>query len=97
MTETTATRSVLVRIAGRVQGVGFRDWTQRRAAALGLSGWVRNLANGDVEALVSGSAGAVTTMLKVCRDGPRHARVDSVKVREAEEPAAGPFTIRQDR
>src|SRR5687768_17659563 len=45
----TETRSVHVRISGQVQGVSFRDWTQRRAAALGLSGWVRNLANGDVE------------------------------------------------
>jgi acylphosphatase len=56
-------RSILVQISGRVQGVGFRDWTQRTAASLGLSGWVRNLANGDVEALFSGPAEAIDAML----------------------------------
>ena len=60
------TRSVQVRIAGRVQGVSFRVWTERRANALGLSGWVRNLANGDVEAVFSGPAEAVDAMLAAC-------------------------------
>ena len=90
-------RSVLVRISGRVQGVGFRDWTQRKAAALGLSGWVRNLAGGEVEALFSGSADTVDAMLAACRRGPQLARVDDVKVIETTEAAGGPFSVRYDR
>ena len=90
-------RSILVRISGRVQGVGFRDWTQREAADLGLSGWVRNLANGDVEALFCGSAEAVEAMLAACRRGPQLARVSDVSVSEATEAASGPFAVRYDR
>lgn len=97
MAGTAGTRSVHVRIAGRVQGVGFRDWTQRQATALGLSGWVRNLASGDVEALFSGPAEAVAEMLALCRNGPRLARVDSVEISDADEPAGAAFTIRRDR
>jgi acylphosphatase len=89
-------RSVLVRVSGRVQGVGFRDWTQRKAAGLGLSGWVRNLATGEVEALFTGSRETVDKMLAAVRRGPQLARVDDVKVQEGE-PASGSFTVRYDR
>ena len=90
-------RSVLVRISGRVQGVGFRDWTYRRAADLGLSGWVRNLPGGEVEALFSGPRGAVDKMLAAVRRGPQLARVDDVTIVEAAEPVSGPFSVRYDR
>jgi acylphosphatase len=90
-------RSILVRISGRVQGVGYRDWTQRKAAGLGLSGWVRNLASGEVEALFSGPSETVDRMLVAVRRGPQLARVDDVKVVEAAEPASGPFSVRYDR
>ena len=90
-------RSILVRISGRVQGVGFRDWTQRKAAGLGLSGWVRNLASGEVEALFSGRADAVENMLAAVRRGPQLARIDDLKVVEAAEAASGPFSVRYDR
>jgi acylphosphatase len=53
------TRAVHVRISGRVQGVGYRDWTERKATALGLSGWVRNRSDGDVEAVFGGPTEAV--------------------------------------
>jgi acylphosphatase len=91
------TRSVQVRITGRVQGVSFRVWTERRANALGLSGWVRNLANGDVEAVFSGPAEAVDAMLAACREGPRLARVEKVEIVGDVEPVSGPFTIRSRR
>ena len=88
-------RSILVRISGRVQGVGFRDWTQHKANQLGLSGWVRNLPSGEVEALFSGPADVVDAMLGACRRGPQHARVDDVKVvDEAARPATGVFSAR---
>lgn len=91
------TRAVHVRISGFVQGVAFRAWTERRATALGVSGWVRNLPNGDVEAVFSGKAGAVAAMLDACRDGPRLADVENVAVLGEVEPLSGPFTIRFDR
>ena len=73
-------RSVHVRISGRVQGVGFRAWTERQAGALGLSGWVRNLPDGDVEAVFSGPSDRVDAMLAACREGPRLARVEKVEI-----------------
>ncbi len=66
-------------ITGRVQGVGYRDWMVREATRLGLSGWVRNRADGAVEAVVSGPEPAVLALLTLCRRGPRLARVDGVE------------------
>jgi len=88
------TRSVRVRISGRVQGVGFRAWTERQARELGLSGWVRNLSGGDVEARFNGPAADVETMLAACREGPRHAVVERVETWSADDEPSGPFTIR---
>jgi acylphosphatase len=62
-------------ISGRVQGVGFRDWMEEKANALGLSGWVRNCHNGSVEALVAGETAAVEELLRLCRRGPLLAQV----------------------
>lgn len=92
----TANRAVHVRICGRVQGVSFRIWTKRRADALGLSGWVRNRAGGDVEAFFSGRADAVEVMLAACREGPRLARVEKVELLGEAEAVSGPFRIRDD-
>jgi acylphosphatase len=92
-----ANRAVLVRITGIVQGVGYRAWTHRRASGLGLSGFVRNCANGDVEALFSGAEGAVTAMLAACRRGPPRAIVTKVEIVGPAEPAAGAFTIAANR
>ncbi|MEZ5765423.1 MAG: acylphosphatase [Xanthobacteraceae bacterium] len=91
----SATRSILVRISGRVQGVGYRDWTQREATARALSGWVRNLPTGEVEAVFSGDAVAVDAMLVTCRSGPRFAQVAQVTVVGEAEPQAGGFVIRR--
>ena len=86
-----AIRSIRIRITGHVQGVGFRAWTEQRANALGLSGWVRNAENGDVEALFSGSQDAVNAMLAACQQGPRHARVVRVELVGPAAPPVGPF------
>ncbi len=75
-------RTVRVRIEGRVQGVGYRYWTERVAGELALSGWVRNRRDGAVEAVFSGCAGDVAEMLRRCRDGPPSAQVTSVEVLE---------------
>jgi len=77
--------STLVHIHGRVQGVGYRAWTERQAQALGLRGWVRNEADGSVTALISGPAEAVTSMLELFRVGPRYAAVTKVTAGPADE------------
>ena len=74
-------KAVQVRIYGRVQGVWFRAWTVQAATDLGLAGWVRNRADGSVEALFVGAADAVEAMVAKCHEGPPVARVDEV-VRE---------------
>lgn len=76
-------------IAGRVQGVGFRQWMTTRAAALGLCGWVRNRADGTVEALIAGDSDAVEELARACRRGPRAAEVSSI-TEELTEPPMGP-------
>jgi len=68
---------VLVR--GRVQGVFFRESTRRKAEDLGLSGFVRNLEDGSVEAYFVGEEEAVTSGLDFVRIGPPGARVDNVE------------------
>jgi acylphosphatase len=69
-----------VRVSGRVQGVFFRDTTRRRALDLGLSGWVRNLPDGRVEALFCGPRVACEAALAFVRSGPPSARVDGVEI-----------------
>jgi acylphosphatase len=67
-------------ITGRVQGVGYRDWTITTARRLGLTGWVRNRIDGAVEALIVGEDNAVGEMIDACRRGPPMARVDNVDI-----------------
>ncbi|MFO1106895.1 MAG: acylphosphatase [Amaricoccus sp.] len=70
--------SVTAHIIGRVQGVGFRFWTEREAQTLGLSGWVANEADGSVRTVLTGRRDAVALMLDKLRQGPPLARVDRV-------------------
>jgi acylphosphatase len=65
-------------IGGRVQRVGFRQWMADEAERLGVSGWVRNRADGTVEAVLTGDAAAVEELVRRCRRGPRLATVDSI-------------------
>jgi acylphosphatase len=69
---------VHVLISGLVQGVGYRHSTYRKALDLGLHGWVRNLPNGNVEAVFQGDRARIERMLEWCRRGPAIARVDRV-------------------
>ena len=85
-----ARMAVRVLITGRVQGVWFRGWTVAEAGALGLDGWVRNRADGSVEALFHGPADAVDTMVGRCRRGPPAATVGGVTVEASSDvPAPG--------
>ena len=75
---------VRVIISGRVQGVGYRDWTEAVARQLGLAGWVRNRLDETVEALFAGEPATVDRMIAACRRGPPLARVDTVEVLPAD-------------
>lgn len=75
-------------VRGRVQGVFFRDSTRREATALGLSGWVRNLPDGRVEAFAVGPRVACEALLAFLRAGPPRAQVTGVDV-EWESPPSG--------
>jgi acylphosphatase len=77
------TKAVRVRVAGRVQGVGFRDWTRREAMALGLVGWVRNEADGSVTAMIAGPEATVSVMIERLWRGPKFASVSDVTVQPA--------------
>ncbi len=68
-----------MRITGRVQGVGFRAAAVRQAHLLGVTGWVRNAADGSVEALIQGEPEQVDQMLSWLHRGPPSAKVAEVK------------------
>lgn len=65
-------------VAGRVQGVGFRWWTQRLARELGIAGTVRNCADGTVEVFAAGTPGDMKRFRESLGKGPPFARVDSI-------------------
>ncbi|MCS7226325.1 MAG: acylphosphatase [Gloeomargarita sp. SKYB31] len=87
-------RVVQVWISGRVQGVGYRFATQQQALRLGISGWVRNLPDGRVQAVFAGPSDAVEKMLAWCQQGPPAAQVTSVVAEPYLEPVAPGFVIR---
>jgi acylphosphatase len=77
----TVHRHVIIR--GRVQGVGYRAWTEIVALERGLEGWVRNRRDGSVEAIFGGAPDEVTAMIGDCRSGPPGACVEAIDQREA--------------
>ena len=83
-------------VSGLVQGVAFRAATMDEARRLGLSGWVRNLPDGRVEAEAEGDRAAVEALVAWCRVGPPAARVEDVSVTwSAQGGSLGPFAIRR--
>ncbi len=83
-----------VLISGQVQGVYFRDTCRRLALQHGVSGWVRNLPDGRVEAVLEGPPEEVHRLVDWARDGPEGARVTGVTVREERPEGLGSFVIR---
>lgn len=67
-------------VSGRVQGVYFRASTETEARRLGVTGWVRNLSNGDVEFEAEGPEGAIDTLIKWAHQGPAMAQVTHVDI-----------------
>lgn len=81
-----------VLISGDVQGVSFRARCEQQARAEELSGWVRNLEDGRVEAVFAGEEGAVNALADWCRTGPEQARVESLEITPwAQDLPTGPF------
>jgi acylphosphatase len=72
-------------ITGRVQGVFYRDWFVEQAQSLGVTGWVRNRADGSVEAMASGSSEMIDAIVARARQGSSASRVDDLVVEDASE------------
>jgi acylphosphatase len=87
----------LLRIRGRVQGVGYRAFVQELAMRFDLSGWTRNRSDGSVEALIGGEKGTIEKMIALLRRGPPGAHVAAIETRDAATEALtgyrGDFTI----
>jgi acylphosphatase len=88
------TRTLHLMIEGRVQGVGYRQWFSRQARALELTGWVRNRADGRVEAIVSGPSAKVDELLEAARRGPRLAVVSKIECQDKAEENLPDFSVR---
>ena len=83
-----------VRVTGRVQGVFFRAWTREKAATHDIKGWIRNCADGSVEAHFEGEEAAVRWLIDIIYDGPGGARVDRVEAKETEVEGLSGFEVR---
>ena len=84
-------KTLRLEIAGRVQGVGYREWMLAEAARRGIAGWVRNRRDGTVEAVVHGPAEAVDALMAACRQGPRAAEVSGIRASPAQPPIGPGF------
>ena len=80
-------------VHGVVQGVGFRYALARAARGRGVNGWVRNRADGTVEAVLEGTPEAVEALVHWCREGPRGAEVERVDVDEEQPEGLRGFSI----
>jgi acylphosphatase len=87
MSKDSTVRRIIIR--GRVQGIGYRVWTEREALSRSLEGWVRNRRDGSVEAVFAGTPAAVEAMVEACRRGPALAHVAAIDVHETSAVALG--------
>ena len=87
-------RTVRLTVTGRVQGVGYRFWAERAAAALGIRGWVRNRNDGGVELLAAGTEDAIASLIEACRQGPRAAVVAAVAVEDVQDDGSVGFSAK---
>ena len=83
-----------IRITGQVQGVFFRAWTAEQARKLGVTGWVRNAADGSVEGHLEGNADNVRELIEQLHVGPPSARVTQVSVEETTPESSDRFEVR---
>jgi acylphosphatase len=90
-TDDIVRRRVIIR--GCVQGVFFRDSVREQAEASGVAGRVRNRPDGTVEAVFEGPSESVAALVRFCRTGPPHARVEHVEVTEEEPSGESGFRV----
>lgn len=83
----TFERIIRAVVRGRVQGVGYRNWTERQALARGLAGWVRNRSDGSVEAVFAGDPDNVAAMAESLLRGPPASQVSGMEIAEADQAA----------
>lgn len=81
-------------VSGRVQGVGFRHFTKKNAVNIRIKGWVRNLDDGRVEAIVQGSKEDVDRMLSILSTGPIHSKVTNMEVVDSDVEDFKDFEVR---
>lgn len=86
--------AVHVRVSGRVQGIFYRAFTQERAKALGVKGWVRNIPSGGVEAVLEGERKQVGELLKAMKSGPTGAIILGMEFSELESKGYEGFEIK---
>ena len=87
---------VHVIISGFVQGIGFRQLIKSNANKLNIKGWVRNLSDGRVEAILQGRAEDIDKMILLCRKGPFLAEVKDIKIEEVPDVKFDSFEIIKD-
>lgn len=87
MSESEDVTTLVLRIEGFVQAVGYRNFAIVEARKLGLNGWIRNRSDGTVEALASGSTKSVEAFVALCMRGPPGSRVKNVDLRTADAPS----------
>jgi len=83
-----------IKIVGRVQGVGFRAAAQRQARSLRLKGWVENLADGSVRAIIQGDPATCSRFVNWCREGTGFSWVERIDIQEMKPEILEPFFIR---
>jgi len=78
----TEKKTVHIFLFGRVQGVGFRAFIRKNASKSGIKGWAKNLNDGRVEAVFSGSEEEVNKLIELVKEGPRFAKVNNIEIKE---------------
>lgn len=94
-TEPVRTQQLLLEVRGKVQQVGYRRWLKKQAVQRGISGWVKNMPDGTVQALLCGAEMAVSSLVSICGRGPEKAIVSSVYYTEVKDPRATGFVIKE--
>lgn len=75
-------KNVHITINGKVQGIWFRANTKQKAEQLGITGWVKNIPNGSVEAIFEGEENCIKEMIDWCQHGPPQAKVENIEIKE---------------